>query len=141
MKLRKAAALLAATLAPAGLLVGMTATQASAAVDCVVSNPDAYNGWAWTVRAKNGKGNATFYEYDEKLTVRDTDGNGVRTQAQILWCYNGAWRHYGYYDSGPNEGSVDTETYDLNFRDGRKLIMIVREKDGTDASGAYLMIA
>lgn len=40
---------------------------------------------------------------------------------------NGSYTRYKHYDSGPNEGRVDRETYDFDFREGRKIKVRVPE--------------
>ncbi len=145
-KLRKATALMATTLIPAGLLIGVTVNQAAAAVgpasDCVANNPDDYNGRSTTAYPyRTEKGKAIFHEYDELLTVVDSSPDDMRIQVRLEWCYNGDWRLFDYYDSGPNEGTLDVETYDLDFREGRRLRMIVCEKDGSDCGSTTYTVA
>lgn len=89
---------------------------------CFSDNPDRYNGITWEAHTEDEvAGKATFAEYGEHLTVTDLKSDGMRTYAYVRICYDGEWIDYEFGDhhSGPDEGDIDTETYNLSFKDGR----------------------
>ncbi|WP_157987632.1 hypothetical protein [Jiangella endophytica] len=98
-------------------------------------NPD---GKSWT--AQTSGGSVTFYERDELLRVSDTRSNGWRVVALFTWCEGpylsqGVWREspstssgWQHRDSGPDQGPIDTKTYNYDFTEGRRVIFRACEK-------------
>ncbi|TDD19114.1 hypothetical protein [Nonomuraea diastatica] len=120
-KMKIATLVAAASLTTAGLPVASASAAHAAKADCFVSDPDGWNGRNLTINTTGGK--ATFHERDEILLVVDSADNGVRAGVRLSICWDGSWRPERYYDSGPDEGYTDSERYDLNFKDGRRVRM------------------
>ena len=104
-------------------------------MSCFVENPSPRASWMKTLPYSAGQHDAAtafFHAYGEHLVVEDRKSNGWRAVVDLQICKNGQYTHYGTYDSGPDEGRVDREEYDLSFAEGRKLRIMVCEQQGSD---------
>jgi hypothetical protein len=104
----------------------------SAAADCF-TEPN--NGDHWVGSSVGGQGYAEFWANDDYLSVYDERSNGRRTYVAFYICYDGSWGFHREYDSGPDEGDLDHESYDLHFREGRRIMFEVCEV--TSAGALY----
>ncbi|MDI3422673.1 hypothetical protein [Streptomyces luteolus] len=104
----------------------------SGRMDCFVGNVN--NGDDWTAYAQNPPhpGMATWYEYGDKLRIRDSLSDGNRTIGSIRWCYNGEWSKWHNYDSGPNEGNIDDRWKNFDLKEGRKVQILACRDNGSD---------
>ncbi|MCG5214818.1 hypothetical protein [Streptosporangium sp. KLBMP 9127] len=119
-------------------VLAATATQYTAhaatgsRVDCVVSDPAAYNGKAWTAYAPNVDdkvhGLVKFYEYSEIFSVTDVFTSDEHViYGRVQYCYDGAWRPYGGNNGWYNAGYWG----DWDLKEGRRMkIQVCRSKVG-----------
>lgn len=124
-----------------GLVSGAPAianADASEGSPCSVGNIN--NGFVWSGFNANHTGNARFYEYGDRLEVIDTSSNGERARAHFQFCTrddegNAYYARYSWLDSGPDEGKIDRQLYDLSFSEGVKVRFKVC--DGYDECGPW----
>jgi hypothetical protein len=124
-----------ATIAAVALTTGVIAasTSSASADDCVYDKPDEYNGRYWFADPKGhpSTGSVMWMESGDKLRVSDYKPDGVREGAKLWVCVGGAFKYWGKYDSGKNEGDVDTNTYNFDFTEGRAVkFQACRVKNG-----------
>lgn len=123
------------TIPIAALVVGtgltVLAPGSAYALDC--SAPRENNGETWTqyvIDDNAVNGGVVWHEHGDWLQVRDNTSNGLRTVARFQWCSGSQWQPVHEYDSGSDEGDVDQEIYDMNFKERRRVKFQACETDG-----------
>jgi hypothetical protein len=107
--------------------LGMTAGTLALAPGAANADPDRAcfvdpnNNGRWYATADGNVGFAHFSAYDELLTVADQINNHRRAVARFSICVGGSFEPYRSYDSGPHEGDIDRERYDLTIAEGRRV--------------------
>ncbi|HEY9411575.1 MAG TPA: hypothetical protein VIP77_18490 [Jiangellaceae bacterium] len=94
---------------------------------------------AWVGHPTTGytHGAARFQSRDELLYVEDYLSNGRRIVVRFSWCESGAYVPYQNRDSGMDQGDVDSNMYDYNFAEGRKIrFKVCEERSRTDETPA-----
>lgn len=97
--------------------------------DCLIGNIN--NDRVWTAHRIDELGKAEWHEYSDKLKVFDLKSDGYRTAGRIRVCTAGTWGAWETYDSGPNEGSTDSTTIDLELDEGRRVQIQACRKTGS----------
>jgi hypothetical protein len=105
--------------------LGFAAGTAHAA-DCFVDREN--NNVVFSEYSAGDRGIGHFGARDEIVTVTDWSSNGRRTVLVLSICSGGSWGYYGSYNSGPDEGDYDSEQYDLNFKERRRVRFYVCER-------------
>lgn len=92
------------------------------------SNDDVARGYSYDPDY-NERGYVTWYSDGERLKVVDTSSNGRRIVALFTYCVSGKWHATLRRDSGPNQGPVDSKTYNFDFAEGRGIAFKPCETD------------